>query len=65
MITENMTLSTTADAHTWAESYNLSAEQTTALAVWIWNAKPAIGCSLADHPLSSMTDDEFWDVIEN
>jgi len=64
MITEYMTLTTKADAHTWAQTYNLTTEQTDLLTHWIWTKKPGSGCTFAEHPLSSISDDDFYELVE-
>lgn len=62
MITENMTLKTKQDAVCWAAQYDLPRDQESRLADWIWSNKPDIGCALAEHPISTITEEDFWDI---
>lgn len=64
MITPSMTLDTRRDATIWAEQQDLDSAATARLAEWIWRVKPAIGCTYREHPLSSLTEDEFLAVVE-
>jgi len=63
MITESMKLASKSDARTWAAQYDLDDAQTERLANWIWANKPTIGCSLEEHPLSSLTDEAFCEIV--
>lgn len=64
MITESMELQSKSDARLWAAQYDLSDDQTERLAGWIWANKPFIGCTINDHPLYAISDENFWDIIE-
>lgn len=57
-----MTLNSKQDAICWAAQYDLPREQEKKLADCIWREKPAIGCSLSEHPLSKISDEDFWDI---
>lgn len=62
MITDKMTLNSKQDAVCWAAQYDLPMDQEKLLANWIWANKPEIGCSIAEHPLSTINDEDFWDI---
>jgi len=65
MITDNMKLESRLDADLWADNFGLSTdEQIARLADWIWANKPFIGCTIDDHPLSILSDEEFWNITE-
>lgn len=63
MITENMQLNSTRDASTWASNMGLNnAAQETRVAQWIWENKPHIGCTIDEHPLNDLSENEFWEI---
>ncbi len=64
MITKHMQLNSKRDAHQWASDYGLETEaEINRLADWIWANKPAIGCTFAEHPLSAISDEDFWKLF--
>jgi len=65
MITEYMELATFNDARQWANECgdDLTNEQIQSLAQWIWDNKPQINCTYAEHPLSSLDADSMWKII--
>jgi hypothetical protein len=65
MITENMTLDTAQDAKVWASQLGLqTSEQERNIAAYIWSKKPRMGCAYSEHPLSTLSDEEFWIAAE-
>jgi len=65
MITETMRLESKLDAKVWACELGLSNdEQEARAAEWIWDSKPAIGCTYAEHPIAAMSEDEFWAIVD-
>jgi hypothetical protein len=65
MITEFMRLTTTRDAATWAANMGLqNDEQEKRVAAWLWANKPAIGCTYAEHPVKSLSEDAFWSIAD-
>lgn len=65
MITKSMKLNTRQDAKVWASQLGLSTvEQEARVADYIWANKPAVGCTYDEHPISTMSEKEFWDFAE-
>jgi hypothetical protein len=65
MITDTMMLNTVEDAKLWASVLGLvHQEQDDRVAKWIWENKPAIGCFYDDHPISTISDEEFWSIAD-
>lgn len=64
MITEYMMLTSRVDARTWADYYDLHANGTDRLTDWIWKHKPHPACYFSEHPLSTLSDEEFWAIVE-
>lgn len=64
MITECMTLNTRADADTWAAQLGLNDDQEARASEWIWNAKPFIGCTKSEHPLDTISDEDWWNIVD-
>ena len=65
MITEFMRLVTTRDADQWASDFGLeNDDHIECLSKWLWKNKPFAGCSYAEHPISSMSDSEFWKIFK-
>lgn len=65
MITKSMRLNSKQDAAVWANSFATEGDyQVRNLATWIWDSKPFIGCTQAEHPLAAISDAEFWDICE-
>lgn len=66
MITEHMTLTTRDDARTWAAQMgdDLTDEQVQRLADWIWSNKPSVGCGHLEHPLCTLSDEQFWGILD-
>lgn len=65
MITDDMKLNSKSDARQWASDFGLTADkQEEKLADWIWRNKPAIGCTKREHPVSQLSDDDFWNIVE-
>ena len=65
MITESMRLDSKTDARQWASEFGLfTDEQEERLAAWIWENKNRIGEYVWEHPVSDLSDEEFWDAIE-
>ena len=63
MITENMKLSSVNDARQWASDMRLNTEmEIQNVARWIWNNKPALGCTYNEHPIESLEIDDFWTI---
>ena len=68
MITDSMRLSSTRDAKNWAQSLldggvEITDADTERLSEWIWDSAPHPNCSYEDHPVRSLTDDEFWSIV--
>ena len=69
MITNSMTLNSTTDAQNWAEQYGLYDQtQIDNLATWIWNNKPAVGCSydefLEAHGETLANLGKYWNILD-
>ena len=68
MITSSMTLDTKMGADFWAAEMLAGTEygerEKQILSDWIWNNKPEIGCTLADHPINDMSNEEVFDIID-
>lgn len=68
MITEHMTLNTTADARTWASQLGLETpSQEKTVADYIWANKPEIGCTYAEFIAANpefQNEETFWDICE-
>jgi hypothetical protein len=64
MITNDMKLNSKSDARVWAAQYNLDREQENRLSTWIWKNKPCIGCTIDQHVLDTITDEEFWIIVD-
>jgi hypothetical protein len=72
MITEYMRIDTTSDADYWAgdilEGYDESdydiGQAVELLSEWLWKNKPSIGCTWAEHPISSISHYRLWDIVE-
>ena len=65
MITEHMKLNSRTDADQWAGEFGLATDGDEAiLASWIWENKPTVGCSINDHPIMRLSDDEFWALFQ-
>lgn len=62
MITDHMTLTTIRDAYTWASQFDLTDAQIERLGDWIWDNKPKINCTYAEHPLYELESDTFWEI---
>ena len=68
MITEHMTLETISDAHLWAAQMGLqTASQERNVANYIWEHKPAIGCSYEEFKAANPefdNEETFWDICD-
>ena len=68
MITENMTLTTKADALTWAAQFGLETPaQEKTVAAYIWENKPKIGCTYSEFIAANpefQNEETFWDICE-
>lgn len=65
MITKSMSLNTKQDAVVWASQLGLSnVEQEVRVADYIWDKKPFIGCTYEEHPISALSDDQFWKIAD-
>lgn len=65
MITESMKLTTLRDAMIWANNFGVNDDESVIrLGEWIWKNKPFVNCVLADHPISELTDEDFWNIAE-
>jgi len=65
MITDNMTLNSKNDAKQWASDFGLETdEQEKKLAEWIWSNKPSVGCTKKEHPVSGLSEKDFWEIVE-
>lgn len=65
MMTESMKLTSRHDAEIWAHNMNggsMSETQERHLADWIWENKPAVGCTYEHHPLYAISDD-CWVMV--
>ena len=64
MITDSMRLTTRRDAAIWAGEAGLrTAGEEERLTAWIWQHKPAPGCTYQEHPLAHLTLDQFWRIV--
>lgn len=66
MITKNMTLQSTRDAQQWASDMGLECDaQINRVAHWIWQNKPAYGCTWAEFQEANedaLESEEFWEI---
>lgn len=66
MITEHMQLNTARDAATWAANLGLNNDaEVERVSMWLWENKPFIGCTYAEHPIASLSLEQFWDIAES